>query len=695
MLDKYLELLTKQASSEETLKETLKTMSFGELAKLAGVKLAGDVCAKCGSHMPKKGEMYKCACGMMKSAAGNLSEFVDALRPYAHLADDIPILAQKAGLFRGDKKESRVKTAESSKETPQEELQGRLDKITDEPHEPQTSHPKYKDSLGERDNTGKGEFDSKTKEALDPKLLPKLLRSRGVLGRSTISGIIPRGLLRREATAPMSMMQGAAKLGSVGLATKTSSPLGLATMGGLGFLGGYQERPTLGGAAAGVTGGLPGGVVGALPGWLLAIGGGLSGKRHVSVPGALLSLLGMGAGSYYGGRLGGKILNSVDPLETKKRSDRNIQDEESTQGAEAQKTAFAGGLIAGGKGLVRGIMGQSARGLTKGMAKPLAGTAKNMMAKGTAARQWMGQNPLATAGIGAGVGVVGTKLSSALVEIGDKAGRLLAKSAGLNDTTVSPEELEESIGEAQEREDIPGRSRAWQIGGGVGGGAVGSLPGLGLMSLSKRPMLKAPAKSTMLTRLLTSPKGIRRAGLIAAPLGALGGAYLGQEWGKQHGAEEAAADKAGRLLAKSAGLNDTTVSPDELEESIGEAQEREDIPGRSRAWQIGGGFGGGLLGTLPAVAIHALDKKFAPASVLSRRIITGGLGVTGAGLGAQLGSRWGKQHGAEEAAADKAVSLLRALRAHQAGQQSGFGEGLRQGSAGMGLSEKDSDFGEE
>ena len=595
MLDKYLELLTKQASSEETLKETLKTMSFGELAKLAGVKLAGDVCAKCGSHMPKKGEMYKCACGMMKSAAGNLSEFVDALRPYAHLADDIPILAQKAGLFRGDKKESRVKTAESSKETPQEELQGRLDKITDEPHEPQTSHPKYKDSLGERDNTGKGEFDSKTKEALDPKLLPKLLRSRGVLGRSTISGIIPRGLLRREATAPMSMMQGAAKLGSVGLATKTSSPLGLATTGGLGFLGGYQERPTLGGAAAGVTGGLPGGVVGALPGWLLAIGGGLSGKRHVAVPGALLSLLGMGAGSYYGGRLGGKILNSVDPLETKKRSDRNIQDEESTQGAEAQKTAFAGGLIAGGKGLVRGIMGQSARGLTKGMAKPLAGTAKNMMAKGTAARQWMGQNPLATAGIGAGVGVVGTKLSSALVEIGDKAGRLLAKSAGLSDTTISPDELEESIGEAQEREDIPGRSRAWQIGGGLAGAAAG--------------------------------------------LGA--GALLG--------------GGAGNLLSRFAKPSAKAVA-------------------HAKRW-----------GRRP---------QFSPETPFT--LMGGVVGAPiGAGVGGYFGQRAGKQHGAEEAAADKAVSLLRALRAHQAGQQSGFGEGLRQGSAGMGLSEKDSDFGEE
>ena len=48
-----------------------------------------------------------------------------------------------------------------------------------------------------------------------------------------------------------------------------------------------------------------------------------------------------------------------------------------------------------------------------------------------------------------------------------------------------------------------------------------------------------------------------------------------------------------------------------------------------------------------------------------------GLGLAGGAGGAFMGQRMGKAHGTEEAAADKAISMLRALRAHRLGQQTG------------------------
>jgi hypothetical protein len=64
MLNRYLEGLVKQAESEETLDR----LSIGELAKLAGLKLAAHTCDKCGGSMTKSGDMMKCGCGFTKTA---------------------------------------------------------------------------------------------------------------------------------------------------------------------------------------------------------------------------------------------------------------------------------------------------------------------------------------------------------------------------------------------------------------------------------------------------------------------------------------------------------------------------------------------------------------------------------------------------------------------------------------------------
>lgn len=125
---------------------------------------------------------------------------------------------------------------------------------------------------------------------------------------------------------------------------------------------------------------------------------------------------------------------------------------------------------------------------------------------------------------------------------------------------------------------------------------------------------------------------------------------------------------------KTAAVGMPPVSPEELQESVEEAQAREDIPGRAKAWQIGGGIGGGLLGAAPGALIAGLTKHRLGGG------IGAGLGALG---GAYLGQRFGRAHGEEEAAADKAISMLRALRAHQIGAQMGaqhgYMAGLQQG----------------
>jgi hypothetical protein len=69
MLDKYLEGLVKEAQDTTSEHAELSKLSAADLAKLAGIKLAGDKCGKCGSTMAKDGSMMKCSCGMMKAAA--------------------------------------------------------------------------------------------------------------------------------------------------------------------------------------------------------------------------------------------------------------------------------------------------------------------------------------------------------------------------------------------------------------------------------------------------------------------------------------------------------------------------------------------------------------------------------------------------------------------------------------------------
>jgi len=108
-----------------------------------------------------------------------------------------------------------------------------------------------------------------------------------------------------------------------------------------------------------------------------------------------------------------------------------------------------------------------------------------------------------------------------VLEIGDGAGRILAKMA----TPIPMDELQESLQEARSREDIAGRGNRWAAGGGALGALGGGAGGYGLGRL-------------------IGPK----AGLIGAGIGALGGGAGGAALGRGHGQEEARADKAISML---------------------------------------------------------------------------------------------------------------------------------------------------
>ena len=159
-------------------------------------------------------------------------------------------------------------------------------------------------------------------------------------------------------------------------------------------------------------------------------------------------------------------------------------------------------------------------------------------------------------------------------------------------------------------------------------------------------------------------------------------AGAGYAMGKNASALIEVGDAAGKLFAKTAqepSLGSAPIPLEEIKESIQEAQAREDIPGRAKRWRTGGaitgGFGGGVAGGALGLGARALMPG------RGRNLLPIAGAAIGGGLGGYAGQRAGGEYGAEEARADKAVSMLRALRAHQAGAMSGYGAGMQRGYA--------------
>jgi hypothetical protein len=165
----------------------------------------------------------------------------------------------------------------------------------------------------------------------------------------------------------------------------------------------------------------------------------------------------------------------------------------------------------------------------KGMGRFQAALGTGVAAPGAAATA-LGAGGLGAYGLGRSMGRSAErsdiyKRAEALIEVGDGAGKVLAKMSAIDATPIPMEELRESLQEARAREDIPGRGRRTAIlGGGLGAlGAGGAGYGLGR---------------------IFGPK----AGLVGAGIGALGGGAGGALLGKGYGQEEARADRAIAML---------------------------------------------------------------------------------------------------------------------------------------------------
>lgn len=144
-------------------------------------------------------------------------------------------------------------------------------------------------------------------------------------------------------------------------------------------------------------------------------------------------------------------------------------------------------------------------------------------------------------------------------------------------------------------------------------------------------------------------------------------------------------DAAGRMLAKLAEgtlipnlTGQPTLTPEEMQEAVEGAKEREDVEGRAQSWGRGGALlgaaGGGAAG---AGAGYGLGKLLGFRAPLG----AGVGGAAGAVLGGLYGRRIGQAEGAEEAVADKLVSMLRARRAFGMGAGQGYMAGLGQGTS--------------
>jgi hypothetical protein len=289
--------------------------------------------------------------------------------------------------------------------------------------------------------------------------------------------------------------------------------------------GAMQAEPGERGAGAGW------GAVGGLAGGIL---GGLAGMRLGGMNSFMLGI----AGNVLGGLALSKYMAKLKKEELEKEKAKNMAasnadvktaavDKEAFLGAALKAIKAAPGAIAGKAKQVASTYQAGANPLGKGAVGPLLpGQSRGV---GAGLKAVATQHPGVTAGavgaagLGTGYAIAPSqnKTAAMLLEIGDKAGRILAKAAA-----IPMEELQESIEEAHAREDVPGRARRTALAGGLAGGSLaglaGAAGGYGVGKLTHTPRLGA---------------------VVGGALGATGGGIGGARFGKQHGAQEAEADK--------------------------------------------------------------------------------------------------------------------------------------------------------
>jgi hypothetical protein len=710
MIDKYLETLTKTAAKQKTASTAMKDMSIRDLAKLAGIKLAENVCTKCGSAMGKSGDIYKCGCGMMKSASA-ISEAVDAIKPLAPLADDAVMLAQRLGAF-----DEKKKAASTLPLTDIESIVG----------QPETNlHlPANKDRLGEHDNTPKGELNKKAFSVTPEghKYDAELARLKAEYGARVLE---------------LGQRYGAVYSPDKGVGSMMKALRGFSDLGPDPRHEEYVAKAHEEGRNA----------------WN-PFGGGLTPSSYET-----------DGTNWRGGKF------HKDPQKKEKEAAiqaiLDVPDREAfirELRKEAINLAGLGQKVMGGVrsagNAVAPVLQQGAKnvaGAAQGAvtaAKPVLQQAGNALKnKGQAIAQSFNQGVHGASGSGSvmkatmgGVGNVikqhpGTALTAggaiaapvaygalkspaqpqqqqqpkmaSIEEVGDQAGRLLAKSAW----APTPHDIEQQLGMYLDQQQA---GRAEQLGSEAEENSFSLRhPWLtGIPTLGIAPMVAhSNAQQHIVDTLMRNDPTLRRAYQalqekkkkdemdaqatshqrnleqmkVQAELDkanqyrniaeSLGKTYLtskllspGHAGTEPEEADGGADDWKGAaaLLNKLAGPE---LTPEDLQGAIEGAQAREDIEGRGQRAGIGGAAAGGLGGALGGGALG-----YGVGSLLHRPGLGATIGGAAGGMGGGVaGYEMGKQHGADAAAADRAVSMLRALRARDQGVEEGIGMGLNPG----------------
>lgn len=562
-LDAHLQKLATDARKEAELEHFLKHATVGELAKIAGVKLPEDICTGCGNQMEKLGSTLQCSCGLMKKAS-------------KEKAASVAVFTKTMNACGGD-----------------------VDK-----------------ALTRLESQGY------TKLAFNPFTAAKTLGGKIM---SSSVGQKATQLGQKAMASPMG--QKATALGQKAMASKPAQFLTSTNTGA-----GLARAGLMGGAGA-LTGAATAGEGNRLKGAL--------------VGGALGSVAGAGAGTVGAMRNigGGTVRGAINKGTAAMRSAgaNPAAQRAAVKGLmtpEAVKAGLKWGVpTAGAAGLAGGAMIPSQKtaaaeeGVSPGFLASQRGMSRAMRAGGGVksifADPKLIKDRLRTglthggigAGIGAGVGGAGGLLASLITK-----GRIR-----------------------------PGMGAGYGAGGGaLLGGLIGDVHGT----------------STADKRYLAE-KGItpRWGGLKATFSPEAAKKYLGKTASVDTLLE--VGEAAGRILAKTA--EPTDINPEEVAEAIEAAKEREDVPGRSRMWGIGGsalgGLGGGALG-------YGAGRLLGGARTSPLAL---GLGALGAGAGGFLGHRIGSQEGAEEATADRLVSFLRGRRAYMTGANQGMQQGYLQG----------------
>ena len=506
-LDLYLETIAQGSMEKEAAQKTFGPASAAELAKLAGIKLAEDVCSSCGSHMTKLGSIHRCECGAMKKACGS-----GKAPPKAK--SKMPIATSKK------KTASNESFVEPQR---QRGARGALNALTGSP-----SGLVYKQDAADRVQSGalKGLGVGALGGGGIGALLGALAHGKGQRLLGAASGAVPGVLGGGLMGAGVGM--GKAEEGYLKDRGITSSGFWLpkhrfTQEAAQKYLEPEDEPVKEGSLVKAADFAKAAEAYDAFEGDLNKVAAYLQAEgMSKEAIGGVLKSIGQGARGMWRA-LRGTGASGQTLGQAASRAAGGVGEAAKTYGKGIKETFQRGGMglrDAGGGAFT------NARGGTLGALSAVAQ-----------------KNPELAVGGGALLGAGAYKAASVdLDSIADAAGRILAKHANLD-----MDELRESVEEAKAREDIPGRAKSWQRAGGLGGAIGGGLGGMGIGYGASK---------------LMGGKGRLLAPLIGGAAGSFAGGAAGQHFGKQHGAEEAAADKmvsmlramrAARMGAQSAG----------------------------------------------------------------------------------------------------------------------------------------------